>query len=270
MIEKIKNIAVNSIKSEYIKKYLNNKYEKNELTLDECVAVILHSELSLYDKQLILSNMLSILLNEQIGLTERFIVNFTSTLELLDNIVAGQRIIDGKSIDKLLYTTMINDKCYCASSIKSLLETIKEIDGIEPHSVIITVHSSIDVKQLYELTLNDNFEVCNINNLISEKNYFDNIINIADIIDLGDSVKEKNSNSEYIVVAIPDVDFCKFEDMFIEVIPKNIVGTEVNIKEEIDKAYQERIKHFCNNELDESCILDMNTKCIYINDLVKG
>lgn len=267
------DIAISSIKSNYIRNYLT--HINHEFTLEEQLAILYNSDIDIDTKENIyreykLSRDLS---NYKYN-------NLRKIDELLDNLIYSidlvKEYLKGTNETILVFNEPLWNEIRCAKSLNVIEKTVKH-NNI-PETIEVTVYDIYTTKLLCYITLNNKFkcikyDIIHDDELNKLQNYYVNIpndINAGDIVKIAGNIE---GTKEYIVVSnskIPDElsNECSYSDASLTIADKNIFSKDKTYKEQIDSIILNRINNI-NNEEDTEDILDKQHKNIHITLIEK-
>lgn len=254
----INNIAIESIRSDYIKEYLTNIH--HQFTLEEQATIIYNSDIVLEDKMHIFENILNRALKQ----------NNKQTVDSINEIIAEikeiNHIINGADDKILVYEGDI--QTYCSKGLKNLIEKIH----IENNKVYnVDIHNIDTVEIIGCISLNNKYEPISYELESTKDNYIKNMyVNVPTDIKIGDIVYEVGSTTEYVVVN--NISNCNMQldytDDSIIVIPRCVLNSTEDYRKQIEKIYEIRISNI-ENPCAEPDIIMQNNMTLSIFNVTK-
>lgn len=266
----INNIAINSIKSDYIRNYiasLNHKF-----TLEEQLVIIYNSELRTSEKVDIFKNTIDY-------------VEDTGIRDALSEYIDSQDYYDNKDNKYCYVSTSIVGNEYCSTKIEiifnNMIRTINKLgdelnlDDNYEHVVHVFDIKSGRLMGKIRMTNGELMSACCEYSIdVEPSSTMNRYVNIPNDIEIGDIVYIADTEDKFVVVGIPRANEClidamKYSDETVSVVPISILNNEVDYKKQIEDVYRERIKNVEKPEPFFNDIIALNHFEIHITDVEK-
>jgi anion-transporting ArsA/GET3 family ATPase len=258
----LNELAISTIRSEYIRKYLTDK--KHKFTVEEQVALIIHSDISIEEKEKLFK-----MYEQTENISEytckdkkRFLRNIET---LLVEISAITNVVNGYSNSVLVCNC--DDKTYCTNKLERLIDKVEDLS-----EYVININSLNTCESIGYIKINaDNsiidYSIVDYENNELKKQY----VHIPNELHIGSVIKTVYGDEELIIVSNTDaasnID-CKltYEDSSVVAIPKELLDSTKDYKQQIEKIYIDRINNIENPCAKQDIIME-NYVTVYLTDL---
>lgn len=253
----LKDLALGTVKSEYIKDCITNSNKK--LTIKEQITIILNSDEELCTKR----DYLRVYLESAETKKELNRNQMRDLQKIIDEINSLYVYIYGY-IDNIVLVYKYNaesigedDECacsvICSHTLSKLIDRVKESNSnIDKDRICVELHNIDEGRNIgyIKTDLNGAIYEKYLENDISSDLY-NEFIEIDTDLHIGDCIRTLYDDTEYVVINEPltRTKFggrLEYKDGFVAVVPKNVLNNEVSFKEQIEKVYAERISNIDN------------------------
>jgi hypothetical protein len=258
----LNELAISTIRSEYIRKYLTDK--KHKFTVEEQVALIVHSDLSIEEKEKLFK-----MYRESDNISEYTCKNkedFIRNIEsLLVEISVINSIINGNS-DYVLVCNC-DDKIYCTNKLDRLIDKVEDLS-----EYVTNINSLYTCETIGYIQTNADNKIIDYSVEDYEGNELKKqYVHIPNELHIGSVIKTVYSDDELIIVSNTDaannID-CKltYEDSSVVAIPKELLNSDEDYKQQIEKVYIDRINNIENPCAKQDIIME-NYVTVYLTDV---